>query len=541
MKKKAANFGIALLFVGFVILIVALSGIYSVNRGMKSVTGMAAGDEAQQDELKTELDNLNKELDNLLGGYDGSAEMDKEISKIRGRIEELEKQLQPTSPLEVEVTPPPPQVKISYDGDIITLEKPATDDVTGETYYEGEIDGKKVIYYDPKGKYNGGKLFAVEVIPTKYSYKISDKETIELIPTADGKKYIGRDKEGNTYEYDPAEAGELRKTDNEGHTEPIEAKVEEKKGKEERNRLAEGIGILTPEKEAEIKQQILRQQALQKRKVWANAVYQILNPGPGAMSVEAFLESLTGDVTIFNRTKLGKPWVYFVEGYETKLCEAKMSENIITDYPGHFVSGGDFPDMGAIMFVNAKRNEYTAPFVWGEEVDCNYQPKWFPHPLPEKGKYKPKGYLYKISWHLTMVPPNTLYRIKMSNNNNRNSQCKIDGRPIGEDTLESPLYNSSKTPYKTISYYDLGYYDTICIVFEDWKYDTKNKKYPKDCKQLIKSGITEHGKIVKEIIEETEEDFIVGGSPGETRGRAGKEEKKGEFETGWPEEGDVLG
>lgn len=397
------------------------------------------------------------------------------------------------------------EIKIFYKGNSITLTNPDSDE-TG-TYYEGKTaDGRDVRYYTTGD--NIGKLFEIEVTQTKYFYKIDDKQKIELRYSDDEENYIGIDDKGNKYAYYP-DTDKLKRTNKVGYTETIEAKVEEIKGGKKiiKNLLAVDLEIKTDE---QIKQDLARIEAEQRRRDVARFMGAILYPTAGALQLQELFDKHLGDDITWFRTRDWRKWGklgYIDSAIEGLMCDAfhmigeGPSDIFIKDYPGHYVGGNDLPNLGSILVVNGVRTEYERG-EWNVE-NCNFKPKWFP--IKGDDEVKELGYLYKIQWYIKN--PYTEKQVESMSRSERKRlgldefEGNISYRIImkGKACSSYDLPSSYKMPSPryfnlgpgqehnyNFAYYDLAYMDKICIEFKDWKYNGKDKNYPKNCDKEIK-------------------------------------------------------
>jgi len=228
----------------------------------------------------------------------------------------------------------------------------------------------------------------------------------------------------------------------------------------------------------------------------------MLHPSKGALEFESWVEGRIGkDIALGGKDWTewnGGSWGIFEEGaIESKLCDkwyGKTSSDVfISESPNHYLGGDDLPSMSSIIVVNGVRTEYKGSGDMWKDSKCSPAPKWFPLQGEET---KPLGYLYKIHWYikhpysqsqldamtegkrrdlgLEEHGGNITYRIVLEG-----TACSSEDLPAKYE-MPSPRYYElapGQTHDLNFAYYDMAYMDKIKIVFEDYKYNTRDNVY----------------------------------------------------------------
>jgi hypothetical protein len=228
---------------------------------------------------------------------------------------------------------------------------------------------------------------------------------------------------------------------------------------------------------------------------WARKYFAWLRPGPESKWISDLLKE-TPLLRNFNYDilKQGGPAMraifgYGVSGYEHAICDAifERPENVLQDYPGHYVGGGSMPNLGiATIHLEARKTVFK-----NDDPDSK---GWF-YEMQEDGTVKEKGFLYKISWNF--VNPHTMQEYKsMSDGERRDAGlqengtvgCNIkitgkdaDGKPISFYLYEKSIKANPGEPVgDTLSFYRKSELTDIVLEFEGgYKYDSRRRSdYP---------------------------------------------------------------
>ena len=240
------------------------------------------------------------------------------------------------------------------------------------------------------------------------------------------------------------------------------------------------------------------------KKAWEAAEYEIMKErrldqanklqeelfslNSGAIGVQHYIEEWLGaDVGWEGWREWGNFFGYTREGYATAFCDSKKSDYFIQDYAGHYATDGGFPTMGAMIYANGRRSEYTA-YDWSSTCTFNGEsPKWFPSVNASGSENADAlGYLYKISWYIG-YPFDTdtvdgwtkdereskglerngsiIYRIKLEG-----EACSAESLPSYYEFPNSEITKGSSASV-TYSYYDKAYMKKICIIFDEFEFD----------------------------------------------------------------------
>ncbi|MBW2992277.1 hypothetical protein KY345_03605 [Candidatus Woesearchaeota archaeon] len=232
-----------------------------------------------------------------------------------------------------------------------------------------------------------------------------------------------------------------------------------------------------------------REQRIEDNKDWISRVIGSLKPNVVGRQFEDWLEKARGrsigiDLLTDPRVSEGARnfFGYGVSGYEHAICDGIIGGPVVVqDYPGHYMGGGDLPnlDVGRLVLLG-RRSEYEKA-DWKKPDGTPRDDKWFPEIQPD-GTVVPKGYLYKISWtvfnHFRQITYDAMEDYERDEEGlfaNGTIKYKViikgtdpDGKSVeyewNEKILEPVPLNGQRS--ETYSFYDKSKFTTIELVFE---------------------------------------------------------------------------
>lgn len=240
------------------------------------------------------------------------------------------------------------------------------------------------------------------------------------------------------------------------------------------------------------------------RREFADSWWPSLNPGWGSRAVQDQFNKWAGHDVGYDIMESDSEFLrnfvgFAMSGYEYAICESlfkkKLAGPVFQDYPGHYATGAEFPEMGSMIVLLGRLTEYA-------NANWSSGDKWFPEIKPD-GTIAPKGYLYKISWAFTnpyrqaeidvmtdyekqdkgILENGTIeYKIKLIQEDNTETELTADFAQSRNITWnELKLLGPLQTDSRTYSFYDMARYKTIKIEFQNgYRYDNVHGDYRKD-------------------------------------------------------------
>ena len=246
-----------------------------------------------------------------------------------------------------------------------------------------------------------------------------------------------------------------------------------------------------------------------RKKNWIRLGKALFQLRAGSLKIEELVEKhiLGKDVALFNADEwwqdLGTDnmFAYTLIGYEYYFCRLWRgpSPYFVETAPGRY--GNNVPGTNNIMYVLGERTEALEHVKNTGCSDFNGAdgPKWF----YDAARDKILGYIYKFSFRITNpysaseidemsddlksqkgIEKNgsIFYKIKFRgkacSNQNLKDEYEIPESEydiVGRQLIPGEIFE------KTISVYNKAFIDSICIVFDSWKYDSIHTEFPPGC------------------------------------------------------------